>query len=66
MLTKKFIKRSFTLKFYVKVWLCNNPFSRNVYDAVFLLLFLATLDSVKRLTISKSIVIGILSHLESM
>ena len=27
MLTKKFVKRSFTFKFYVKVWSCNNPFS---------------------------------------
>ena len=26
MLTKKFVKRSFTFKFYVKVWSCNNPF----------------------------------------
>ena len=26
MLTKKFVKRSFTFKFYVKVWSCNRPF----------------------------------------
>ena len=25
MLTKKFVKRSFTFKFYVKVWSCNRP-----------------------------------------
>ena len=27
MLTKKFVKRSFTFKFYVKVWSCNRPLS---------------------------------------
>ena len=26
MLTKEFVKRSFMLKFYVKVWSCNRPF----------------------------------------
>ena len=31
MLTKKFVKRSFTFKFYVKVWSCNNPLSHRLY-----------------------------------
>ena len=30
MLTKKFVKRSFTLKFYVKVWSCNHPFRSSI------------------------------------
>ena len=33
MLTEKFLKRSFTLKFYVKVWSCNNPFRDRRNDA---------------------------------
>ena len=32
MLTKKFVKRSFTFKFHVKVWSCNRPFLEAVRE----------------------------------
>ena len=53
MLTKKFVKRNFTFKFYVKVWSCNRPFSSSFNFSYF---FISIVCKIQLIEVRKRVV----------